>query len=244
MRSLTAHELLDVWEAGAAQSLAQRVLLLLAVANPDRSYEALARQPLGQRDAQLLTLREWLFGAQLISVASCPNCGERLQLTLNTRELLTEAQSTPEAIVLNVNDYTIHYRLPASIDLFALAQCKTVADNQQLLLQRCVQTITRADQAQPIETVPVTVIEAIEAHMAQADPQADIQLDLDCPTCQYHWLAAFDIAAFLWKEIDSWARRIVGDIHVIASVYGWSEADILSLSASRRQMYLDLIGNA
>jgi hypothetical protein len=244
MRSLTAHELLDSWEAGAGQSLAQRALLLLAVANPDRSYQALAHQPLGQRDAQLLTLREWLFGAQLISVASCPNCGERLQLTLNTRELLTETQSAPEAIVLTVNDYTIRYRLPASTDLLALAQCETVADSRKLLLQRCVQDISRADQTTPIETVPAAVIEALEAHMAQADPQADVQFDLDCPTCQQHWLAAFDIAAFLWKEIDSWARRIVGDIHLIASAYGWSESDILALSASRRQMYLDLIGNA
>jgi hypothetical protein len=242
MRSLTAHELLDVWEAGSAQALAQRALLLLAVANPDLSYEALAHQPLGQRDARLLTLREWLFGPQLISVASCPNCGERLQLTLSSRELLTEARTMPEVIALNVADYTIHYRLPASSDLLALAQCETVADSRKLLLQRCVQTIMRADQTQPLETVPDHVIEAIEAHMAQADPQADVQLDLHCPACQQQWLAAFDIAAFLWKEIDSWARRIVGDIHVIASAYGWSEADILALSANRRQMYLDLIG--
>jgi hypothetical protein len=244
MRSLTAPELLDVWEAGAAQSLAQRALLLLAVANPDRSYEALAQQPLGQRDAQLLTLREWLFGPQLISVANCPNCGEHLQLTLSTRELLTTENATAETMTLNVDEYTIRYRLPASTDLFALAQCETVADSRQLLLQRCVQTITRADQSQPIETVPAAVLEVIEAHMAQADPQADLQLDLDCPTCHQHWLAAFDIAAFLWKEIDSWARRIVGDIHIIAMAYGWSETDILALSASRRQMYLDLIGNA
>jgi hypothetical protein len=77
--------------------------------------------------------------------------------------------------------------------------------------------------------------------MAQADPQADIQLDLSCPACQHHWQAAFDVVAFLWNEIDSWAHRILSDIHVIASAYGWSEADILALSAARRQTYLDLI---
>lgn len=242
MRSLIARELLDVWEAGSTQPLAGRALLLLAVANPDLSYEALAHQRLGQRDAQLLTLREWLFGPQLISVASCPNCGERLQLTLSSRDLRAEAHTVPEAIALAIDDYAIRYRLPDSTDLLALAQCETVTASRELLLQRCVQNITRADQDQPIETVPASVIESIEAHMAQADPQADIQLDLSCPACQHHWLAAFDVVAFLWKEIDSWARRILSDIHVIAAAYGWSESDILALSATRRQTYLDLIG--
>ena len=242
MRSLSARELLDVWEAGSAQPLVQRALLLLAVANPDLSYAALSHQHLGQRDAQLLTLREWLFGPQLISMASCPNCGERLQLTVSSRDLMAETHPVPESIALVIDDYHVLYRLPDSTDLLALAQCETAATSRELLLQRCVQTITRADQDQPIETVPASVIEAIEAHMAQADPQADIQLDLSCPACQHHWLAAFDVVAFLWKEIDSWARRILSDIHVIASAYGWSEADILALSATRRQTYLDLIG--
>jgi hypothetical protein len=241
MRPLSARELLDVWEAGAPQSLAQRALLLLTAANPDRSYEGMAKLSLGQRDTQLITLRDWLFGPQLISVASCPNCGERLQLTLSSRDLYTAAREEPEAIALTVEDYDIRYRLPDSTDLLALSQDETVIDSRGVLLQRCVQSINCAGQAQPIELVPTPVIDAIVTHMAQADPQADVQLDLSCPACQHHWLAAFDVVVFFWKEIDDWARRIVHEIHVIASAYGWSEAAILALSPARRQLYLDLI---
>jgi hypothetical protein len=31
-------------------------------------------------------------------------------------------------------------------------------------------------------------------------------------------------------------------VHVIASAYGWSERDILAMSAARRRLYLDVIG--
>jgi hypothetical protein len=216
-------------------------LLLLAAANPDRSYEALARLSLGQRDTQLVMLREWLFGPQLISVATCPNCGERLQLTLSSRDLYAVAYEEAESIALTVADYDVRYRLPDSTDLLALAQAETVLAGRSMLLQRCLQSVTYAGQAQPIELMPDPVIEALVAHMAQADPHADVQLDLNCPTCQHHWLAAFDAVAFFWKDIDDWARRILNDIHVIASAYGWSEAAILALSPARRQMYLDLI---
>jgi hypothetical protein len=241
MRPLTAREVLEVWEIGATQSLAHRALLLLAAANPDRPYEALTRLSLGQRDVLLMTLREWLFGPQLISVASCPNCGERLQLTLSSHDLYAAEREESDSIALAVEGYSIRYRLPDSTDLLALSQDETVGDARSSLLRRCVQSIDCAGQAQPIEMVPAPVIDAIVAHMAQADSQADVQLDLNCPACQHHWLAAFDAVSFFWKEIDDWARRTVRDIHTIASTYGWSEAAILALSPARRQLYLDLI---
>ena len=39
------------------------------------------------------------------------------------------------------------------------------------------------------------------------------------------------------------AERTLHEIHVIASAYGWSERDILRLSAKRRQTYVDLVIN-
>jgi len=53
--------------------------------------------------------------------------------------------------------------------------------------------------------------------------------------------AGFDIGSFLWAELDAWAARILGEVHELASVYGWSEHDILEMSAVRRQAYLHLI---
>lgn len=244
MRPLSARELLDIWETGARQPLAQRALRLLGAAQPDASYDALAQLPIGQRDAQLLTLREWLFGAQLLSVVSCPQCGERLQLTLNTPDLHVAPGAGSDTLSLTVKGYSIRYRLPNSADLLVLANCGSVEAGRTLLLNRCLQNVQHDNADQAIDALPADVLEAITAHMAQADPQADLQFDLHCPACGHHWLAAFDVMAFLWNEIDSWAHRVLRDVHMLASAYGWSEADILEMGATRRQLYLDLIGGA
>jgi hypothetical protein len=88
----------------------------------------------------------------------------------------------------------------------------------------------------------MAVVSLIAEGMAQADPQAMVQLSLTCPACGQRWLAAFDIAAYLWAEVDDWAKRTLRDVHVLASAYSWREADILALSPTRRRLYLDLIG--
>ena len=79
--------------------------------------------------------------------------------------------------------------------------------------------------------------------MADADPQAQIKLALVCPGCSYAWHALFDVAAFLWSEVHAWAKRILYEVHTLARAYGWREADILAMSARRRQIYLDLVGS-
>jgi hypothetical protein len=45
----------------------------------------------------------------------------------------------------------------------------------------------------------------------------------------------------VWRELDDWAQRTLREIHVIAGAYGWSEDEILQLSARRRQMYVEMI---
>ena len=38
----------------------------------------------------------------------------------------------------------------------------------------------------------------------------------------------------------AWARRTLRDVHVLARAYGWREADVLALSPTRRQIYVEL----
>ena len=66
-------------------------------------------------------------------------------------------------------------------------------------------------------------------------------LALACPGCGHEWTAPFDIAAYLWEDIEDCARRLLRQVHDIARAYGWTEDTILSLSARRRRMYLEAI---
>ena len=243
MLPLSASGLLTLWEQGGAQPRVQQALLLLAASCPETAPDKLANLSIGRRDGLLLTLREQLFGPHLVSVASCPACGERLQLTFNVADIRTEAGETPaEPLMLHLDGYEACFRLPDSNDQAAIAGCEDVAGGRRLLLTRCLLEVRHQKEEQPVDEVPEKILKAVSELMSQADPQADVQLDLTCPACAHVWSAAFDIVSYFWQEIDWWARRILRDIHFLASAYGWHEADILNMSARRRQFYLDMIG--
>lgn len=241
MRALSAAELLDVWEIGAGQPAVERMLTLLAAACPELSRAALAQLSIGQRDAYLLTLREWTFGPQLRGLATCPACGERLELTFTVAEIRVAPPQSPEGpLTLSVAGYEVQFRLPNSADLLALeAQPDPAAANQ--ILECCLLNVQHGGEAVSAAALPPEVTAAVVAAMAQADPQADVRLALTCPACGHAWQALFDIAAFFWHEINTWANRLLREVHRLASAYGWREADILALGPRRRQAYLELL---
>jgi hypothetical protein len=47
--------------------------------------------------------------------------------------------------------------------------------------------------------------------------------------------------SFFWNEIEAWACRVLHDVHTLAGAYGWSEREVLRLSPTRRQMYLEMV---
>src|SRR5512136_680530 len=101
MRALSASELLSVWERGLAQSPVERALTLLVAANPESAPDDMARLSIGQRDAQLLTLREWMFGSQLVSLANCQECGEQLELAFDVSDIRAGQSHQSQALAMS-----------------------------------------------------------------------------------------------------------------------------------------------
>jgi hypothetical protein len=241
MRALTPAELLTVWEQGRQQSPLQRALLLLTTAGADCSPEHWANLPIGQRDAQLLTLRESMLGPQLDCQLTCPQCQERLELPLTVADIWAEPPvADPESLTLTLDGYTVTFRLPNSLDLVAIDCLPTLEVAQLALLERCLVTARMSEEDCPPDRLPDSVLRAISDRMAAADPQANVQLQLTCPHCHHAWQPSLDIVTFFWQEIDVWAQRLLQEVHQLASAYHWSEAEILALSPLRRQYYLEL----
>lgn len=274
MHALTAAEAMDVWEAGQAQSLTRRALLLLS-AGCGEPAGRLSELSIGQRDARLLRLREQTFGARIECLLACPDCGEQLELEFQVADILvnqdanlqrnpdTIALSEPEAaagpgngigqaevlpgsgaggpVALQIDGYRLQFRLPNSLDLLAVTECQAGPPARRQLLERCLVAIERDSQAQPVGDLPNHVADALAERMAAADPQADVQLKVECPGCGCRWQAAFDIVSFFWSELNSWAQHTLYEVHTLAWAYGWSEAEILGLSAWRRRCYLEMV---
>jgi hypothetical protein len=76
--------------------------------------------------------------------------------------------------------------------------------------------------------------------MALADPFAETRLTLQCPGCGNAWEEWLDMVSFFWAEVEARARRVFLEIHTLASAYGWTEGEVLSLSDGRRAMYLEM----
>ena len=225
MQPISAAALLDIWERGQMESPVHRGLDLLEAACPESTRESIASLPIGTRDSLLLTLRGCLFGHRLEAVTVCPSCDERVETAFGIQDIRAETTVNPEGYITK-GDRTIHFRLPTSADLIAIADC---VDSRAELLRRCAGEFPPGADA------------AICERMAELDPQAEVQLALACPACGVGWTAIFDIVAFFWKEIEVWARRMLGEVHALASAYGWSERDILAMNGRRRQAYLELL---
>lgn len=241
MRPLSAPELLGVWERGLAQQSVERAQALLAAACPETPPDALAQLSIGQRDACLLTLREWAFGPQAVGLATCPACGERHELTFNLADLrVAPASEACDEATVSSAGYALRFRLPNSMDLAAIIKQKDVARARLILLERCLLSAHQGGREARAEELPEEVIKAAADRMAQADPQADVQLVLSCISCSQQWGEPFDIVSFFWSEIHAWACRILAEVHTLASAYGWREVDILAMHPWRREFYLEI----
>ncbi len=233
--------LLDAWERGLHLPVQRRAVALLAALTPDSSEAAIAALPLGVRDALLLDLRVALFGADLATVVACPACGETLEAGFAVDDVRVATPAAPVPPVA-VTGYRIAYRPPASADLSAIPAGANAAQARATLLARCVTMHDDAGNPRDIATLPAAAVPAIVAGMAQADPQAVVELKLDCSACGHGFVAILDIAAYLLREVHHWAERMLRDVDRLARAYHWREADILALGPVRRALYLELVG--
>lgn len=245
MRAPSASELMHVWERGLTYTPIDRTLAILEAACPDMSREDIAKLSIGERDNRLLTLRQWLFGRDVTSASNCPHCNELMEWSTNTDKLRLQPlnHDTPQQdYLITHQEYQLEFRLPNTVDLVAIDQINDIATARQALLKRCVSRIVRKGKPVPISRLPQRLIQKILTRMEQADPQADLRVELTCANCQHNWEATFDIVSFLWSEIQSWAKQTLRAVHILARSYGWREQDILGMSPLRRQLYLEMAG--
>lgn len=243
MRPLTAHELLNIWENSSGQSLVNRSLDMIRVSCATDLTDP-AMLSIGERDTRLFRLREWLFGSDLLNMAECPQCHEKLEWIMSVSELplkLSEQKERMLRYTLEVSPYTIQFRLPNSYDLMtALSDTAYQADPRKLFFDCILDAKNGNVQCQPQE-LPDDVLDQLDQRLAEEDPCSDISMLLRCSGCGHGWELPFDIVSYLWTEIDNWARHMLQEVAILASAFGWSEAEILTMSPQRRRVYLGMI---
>lgn len=242
MRALDNADFLALWETGHGLHPLDRGLLALRVSLADgfdADGESVADWPLGRRNRALAEVRSLYFGPHLQGWSACERCGEKLEFNLDCRTLVEHSkESSGETIVVDGRTF----RLPTSRDLARVVEEDDSQAAAVRLLQACEMEGTEASSRDsPLAPLSLEDVEAVSERMARADPLAEITLSFECPNCSAAGEEILDLPAFLWAEIEARAKRLLLEIHTLASAYGWAEPEILAMSDVRRSTYLQMV---
>jgi hypothetical protein len=256
LRPLTGADeemLLERGDEPPAQStnrLLDRCLLVLEGARGGTLRAAAAELTLGDQEALLLHLRRITLGDRMQCVLSCPGpeCGEKLDLELAASGLLLPPYDDPRPVlesvaVLGGAEYRLRFRLPTGGDRVAAAEhFRRVGPEAavELLAERCLESVEGLEEGAPPPPRD-ELLSTLSAALAEADPQAEILLELPCPECGETFTARFDALEHLLAELGTKRQGFYQQVHTLALHYHWGEAEILALTPRKRRLYLDLL---
>jgi hypothetical protein len=248
---VNAVELLALWEGAANTAPFARDDALLAAGDG-------APASLGARNAALLELRARCFGNRQALRADCPHCGATAEFTIDCAALVQallpagdpeETGGDPrlasrDVHTLETAGHRLAFRVPTAVDV---REATRIAEGDEgfvaALLQRCVERCETVDGAPCDATaLPAVVAMALSQRLEELEPGAHVGFDLACPACSKSWHASMNVGEVFWGELQVRAERLLLDVDALARAYGWSEAQVLALSPTRRAAYLQLVG--
>ena len=242
MQHLSDRSLLLLWEQGLSQSLIEKSLRLIVHTFPGLDIQTAAALSIGDRDARLLRIRKALFFFFLQNATHCPACGEKIEweMPVSGLELQTiqPAAERPQ-LEFQYQNKELVMRLPNTMDVLEAIELESPEEQSNSLLQRCI--LRSSLPFERVEDYPESLKSDILHQMESLDPQANIEIQVQCPACQHAWNMLFDIMNYLWTEIGQLAHRLLQDVFLLARSFGWPEAEILAMSRTRRNWYIQML---
>lgn len=219
---------LAMWERALREHPVDRALTLLSIGEGGGSRVGFAALSLAERDQRLMALAAAMFGPTVTLVAECPDCNAETELSFAADAL----GNVPGGDLCFEHDgQTIPYRRPNSRDLAAALSKADPGEARRVFLGALIDT----------PDAPDAMLDQLDTALADhAGPEA-LTLGYACSGCAKSRSAPFDILDYVWRRITARARRTLYDIHTLAGAYGWSSADILSLSPDRRAAHIAMV---
>lgn len=181
------------------------------------------------------------YGNRVESTLKCGQCAEKFEMDFQLDALLKFLRPADPATLgvtclengAFISGEGIAFRLPTGDDECLVAGLDP-EDARSVLLGRCIQNESEAPGFEQ-------QMDSIQSTMESLSPLVDIELDARCPECGHEQVAHFDLQYYLLSSIRGERRRLMEEIHALASNYGWSLSEILSLPRSQRRMLAELV---
>jgi len=255
LRPITGADEVFLMDARETHPPAQLVTALLSkclirLGPYDKIDEEIVRSLIvGDRESLLLNLQRITWGELMECVLNCPNpeCREKMDLNLKVSDLLVppypEIRDVYEIVLSdNGNSCKIQFRLLRGSDQEAAADLahRDLNAAANLLINRCL--VSREGECRDNSGIlTLEFAQKISSLMADLDRQALMTLNFSCPFCRMEIATNFDIASYLFREIESRKKSLYREVHTLAFHYHWSEAEIMSLTPKKRYTYLQLL---
>ena len=230
--------LLALWERALVHAPDERGVALLQATFD----EFPSTSSLGTCNLRLAELHARLFGRELALTSHCPACATLAQFTGDCAALVATANTPAVPVVasLRVGEFLLEFRLPNTVDVKAASKYANVDEFARHLLERCILACACDGEAMMASDLPTTVLDALSRHLEMLDPAASVSFAVTCPQCAVEWDARLDLAEALWRKLQVTAERFLLDIDILARTYGWTEGEVMSLSATRRAAYVQM----
>ncbi len=207
----------------------------------------------GLRQGEVVNLTPWdreqllaavymrTYGVRIESTIKCHQCAENFDMDFELDRLLESLRPgsydalgvTGEANGIYRLGDGITFRLPTGEDECAVIGL-TPEEAKAVLLERCVQSDSKSDELSKYSDIVQNTMEALS-------PLVALELDAQCPECGHDQSVYFDLQHYLLTTIQAERKRLMQEIHALASNYGWSLSEILGLPRSQRKILAGLV---
>ena len=232
---------LDIdFHQSAIPTLVTRLLLGTLVRRDGTAFSSkeVWQWTLARRMQALLAVVVATSGRRLPLQLNCSRsaCREFIELEIDLFGFVTPAVIGP-LVFRPSPDAEVSIRLPTGDDQRNWLQDESAEFTRERLATRLVTGIN--GHAVPDDwTLPAVWLAPMSHELGLHDPLMDLQLDTCCPSCGSELAMELDLEATLLAVLAHQQQCLLDQIHCLASVYHWSESEIVALPAQRRQYYL------
>ena len=202
---------------------------------PAEMLEHVRALGLAQRDWLLIELRSRSLGPRIKGEVLCPHCGSAGEVEFATSDLPIQPPADDQPLVIHLPSGKVARlrRLAAGDhEQFAATPGLDGAAQMALALNRAIVSL----QGEP-DSLENEDRKALEQALASSVPE-ELKIDVDCHSCGQQLAARFGACAFFLAELREHSKTLIDDVHTLARIYHWSEADVLRLPLRRRLAYL------
>lgn len=238
MQAVSGERLLVALDRAHGQHYLQCALTALALGMADVDLGDVEELPLFERDRLLLEMRALSFGPTLEATALCPACGATLEFTTSTAAVIRDLESQREqrSFEWTEDGTQLCLRAATTRDLFRSLDAGSIDAAEDAVLMGCLRVGEKPADETALRRWP-----SVRAHFERMHAATLVSFRLACSQCGDQFTLDFDVPRFVWLEIRHAARRLLSDVHVLASHYGWNEREIVTMSPQRRAAYLEML---